>query len=321
MSSVWSPPRRAYHLRIFAVSLGLVVAGLAAFLFGVRMEAVEPAHGIITARDLQDIHSPLNGLIELGWYEGAVVEGEKSIPVRLDPEGDGIARSDGNFQAVAHYRLGGNRSIAPDAVRFHQLQAGDELWPGQPLASLRTDEWRLQLKLLEDRLREWPSTGNHEAERAQARSDAELFRFRLARAVMHVPDTERMWLAVTVRAVTGQAVQAGDVIAAVVPADPATRQPLNLIARLEVEEKNLGDIEPGQDVRIVSSMYNHRLYGRAEARIERIEPWGEPNGNGDRRFVVRAEITSSPFSMPLGSSVKAEIIVGRKVVYRIILEH
>jgi hypothetical protein len=295
--------------------------GLAVFLFGVRMEAVEPAHGIITARDLQDIRSPLNGLVELGWYEGTIADGDKSIPVRLDPEGDGIARAGSEYQAVARYRLEARRSIAPDNLKFHRLEAGDDLWPGQPLAFLKTDEWRLQLKVLEDRLREWPSTGNHETERAQARGDVELIRFRLARSVMHVPSSERAWLAVSVHAVTGQAVQAGDAIAEVVPADPVTHQPLNLIARLEVDEKNLGDVEPGQNVRIACSMYNHRLHGRAEARVERIEPCGERNGNPDRKFIVHAPITSSPFSMPLGCSVKADIVVGRKVVYRIILEH
>jgi len=111
------------------------------------------------------------------------------------------------------------------------------------------------------------------------------------------------------------------VIATIVPVDPVTHQPIHLIARLEVDEKHLGDVAPGEAVRMVSSMYNHRLHGRAEARIDRIEPWGEPTNDGGRRFIVHAPITDSPFALPLGSSERAEIVVGRKLVYRIILEH
>ena len=43
MSPPWIPPRRSYHLRVFACSFGLVVIGLGGLLLGVRMEAVEPA--------------------------------------------------------------------------------------------------------------------------------------------------------------------------------------------------------------------------------------------------------------------------------------
>ena len=53
MSAGWVPPRATYHLRVFTVSLVLVVVCLAGFLFGVRMEAKVPATGVITARDLR----------------------------------------------------------------------------------------------------------------------------------------------------------------------------------------------------------------------------------------------------------------------------
>src|SRR5262249_57625556 len=90
MSSAWSPPRRAYHLRVFGVSLGLIAAGLAAFLFGVRMEAVEPATGIITARDLEEVRSTLEGLIEPGWYEGEIEEGGHKVRVPVDSQGPAL---------------------------------------------------------------------------------------------------------------------------------------------------------------------------------------------------------------------------------------
>jgi hypothetical protein len=308
-------------LRVFAASLGLLFAGLTAFLLGVRMEAVEPATGIITARDLHEIRVPSAGLIDLGWFEGEIANGDSVVRVRVDSQGEGVTDPAQDPGQVVDRRKGGRLSVPLDSLHFHRLQPGDELWPGQPLASLRTVEWRLRLKQLEDRLREWPSSGSHEAERAQARVDAELLRFRISQATVRVPDKERFWMTMTVQAVPGQSVQAGDAIASIVPIDLATHEPLHLIARLEVDEKVLGDIGPGQTVRLVSAMHNHRLHGRAEACIERIEPWGEATSDGSRRFIVLAPITSSPFSMFLGSSVKAEIVVGRKLVYRIILEH
>lgn len=322
MPTPWTPPRRAYHLRVFAVSLGLVVIGLAGFLLGVRMEAVEPATGIIAARDLRQVRSLLAGLIEAGWYEGQVVDSEgQLVRVRLDAHGEGAAELSGDFQPVAQHRIAGKLSISPDTLRFRRLQAGDDLWPGQPLAALRSDDWRLQLKQIEDRIRQWQSSGNHVPEREQARAEAELLRQRLSQATVRVPESSKLWMAVQVRVASLQAVQPGDVIASIVPIDPSTHQPLDLIARLEVEEKHRADLAPGQSVRLFSTMYNHRLHGHVEARIERIEPWGEPAPDGGRRYTVVASITDAPFPLPLGSSVKAEIVVGRKVVYRIILEH
>ena len=67
MSAPWVPPRPTYHLRMFVLSLVLVVLCLAGFLFGVRLEAVAPATGIVLARDQQDVRAPLAGLVQLGY--------------------------------------------------------------------------------------------------------------------------------------------------------------------------------------------------------------------------------------------------------------
>jgi hypothetical protein len=299
----------------------LVVVALAGFLLGVRMEAVEPATGIITARDLRDVRSVLSGLIEPGWYEGEVVDADGRVQrVRLDAAGDGVAKDSDDVRSVPQHRINGKLSIAPDTLRLHRLQAGDELWPGQPLAALRTDEWRLQLKQLEDRLRQWQSSGNHDPEREQARAHAGVLRYRVSQATLRVPESSKLWMAVQVHVAPLQAVQPGDVIASIVPLDLLTHQPLDLIARLEVDEKHCGDIAPGQRVRLYSGMYNHRIHGHAEAMVERLEPWGEATAEG-RRYIIHAPIVASPFPLALGSSVRAEMVVGRKVVYRIILEH
>jgi hypothetical protein len=276
----------------------------------------------MTAHDLHEARALQAGLIELGWNEGEFRDdGGRVVRVRLDAQGDGVAEQAGEHYPVAQARIGGKISVPSDALRFHRLQAGDELWPGQPLAALRVDDWRIRLRQLEDRLRQWQSNGAHEPELEQARVEAELIRLRLSQATLRVPKAGSLWQAVQVRAAPLQAVQPGDVIASVVPIDSATHQPLDLVARLEVDEKHAGGLAPGQTVRLFSASHNHRLHGHAEARIERIEPWVEATPDGGRHYVVLAPVTDAPFPLPLGSNVKAEIVVGRKLVYRIILEH
>ena len=49
----------------------------------------------------------------------------------------------------------------------------------------------------------------------------------------------------------------------------------HVYSNFDIDEKQFGAVEPGQEVRLFSSMYNHRLYGPAAARIERLEPSGE----------------------------------------------
>lgn len=318
MSAPWIPPRASYHLKVFGVSLVLVVTALAFFLFAVQMEALTPAAGTVSARDLQEIRALIPGLVEAGWYEAGLAQPDGSqLSVRLDGQGNGMTEpAAGKKQTVLQYRLEDGRRIADKAVHFHRLQAGDELWPGQVVAAIRTDELRARLRDLE----------NHD--------DADLFQDRyvrqrervrllsqLAQAALWVPAGEDRWLAVEVRAAPNQAVQAGDVLAVIVPIDAAARQPRDLIAVLDVEEDRFGDVRVDQDVRICSGVFNQRLFGVATGKIERVAPLANVDGNGKRHFQVQAVVTQAPFAMPLGSTVKAEIVVGRKTVYRIILEH
>ena len=78
---------------------------------------------------------------------------------------------------------------------------------------------------------------------------------------------------------------------------------------------------PGQPVRLSSSLFNHRLHGHASALVERIEPWGHESLDTSRRYTVWAAVIDSPVALRLGSRCQAEVLVGRKPVYRIILEH
>ena len=64
MSASWVPPRRAFHLQTFAASLALIIITLAGLLFLVSMEAVVPATGTVTAREVQEVRTVLPGLVE-----------------------------------------------------------------------------------------------------------------------------------------------------------------------------------------------------------------------------------------------------------------
>lgn len=273
MSGSWVPPHRTHHLRVFAVSLVLVVFCLTGLLFGVEMEAAVPATGTITARDMHEVRTLLAGLVEPGWTEG---------------------------------------------TQLHRLQAGDEVAPGQAIATIRTDDLRFRLQQVEDSLKERESRGESSTGLERER---DRLREQLAQAVLRVPETHSRWLVLEVRVSNLQAVAPGDPVAVLVPIDPRTHQPINLVARLDVDEKHWGALAPSQSVRLRSAVHSHRLHGHAEGQIERLEPAGKAGTNGERRFHAVAPITAAPFVLPIGSSFHADVVVGRKRVYRIILEH
>jgi hypothetical protein len=318
MSATWLPQRRTYHLRVFVICLLLVLLCLGGFLFGVQMEAVAPASGIIAAREQLAMRATLAGLIEPGWCEGTITDRQGALrQVRLDGRGNGLIQPQGGEPETVHDFVGEDgRRIEPKTLRFHRLQAGDELWPGQVVAAVRVDDARLRLQALEVR----PADGSTPGKETNAHELAWL-RHQLDQANLRVPGHGELWLALDVRVSPLQAVQAGDVVATLVPIDPHTRQPRDLIARLEVPEKHYGDVRAEQSARLYSNMFHQRLHGYAEAVIERLEPMGEAGKGDERIFHVVARIENAPFAMPIGSSVKAEIVVGRKMLARLILEH
>ena len=273
MTATWSPPRPTYHLRVFVVCLSLVALALLTMLFGVQLEAVVPATGTITAKNLIEVRARLAGLVEPGWYEGA---------------------------------------------QFHRLQPGDLLQPGQAVATVRDEVLRLQLQRVEDQLRDV----KQDADGYDAlRRERERLRDYQAQGILKAPDPGACWLVIAVRVAPLQKVEAGDVIAVIVAADPLTRLPIDLVARLDVDERRWANVAVGQTVRISSNSYNSRLFGHATARIDQLEPLGEGITGGERVFHALAAVTQAPFALPLGSSFQAEILAGKKPVYRIILEH
>ncbi|HYT90240.1 MAG TPA: hypothetical protein VEL76_16150, partial [Gemmataceae bacterium] len=141
----------------------------------------------------------------------------------------------------------------------------------------------------------------------------------LVRGALRVPESHTLWIVLKVHVEAGAAVKPGDAVALVAPLDPSTRQPLDPIVHLEINDKHCAEVAPQQTVRLSFAMYNHRHHGYAEAVLERVEPLGETIG-GERRFRAVAAVTQAPFPLRPGAGCKAEIVVGRKRVYRIILE-
>lgn len=299
-------PSSPRYLRLFAVSLLVVVACLLGLLFGVQMEATVTAQGVIKARDQFDCRAPLTGLAEPGWFEGTLhLPGETAVPFRIDQAGNGITLpASGKPQLIRRHQLSSGISVKELPARFHKLAAGDIVHAGQPLVRLHCEPWRfLHLALPQERL---PAQWRQEMEE---------------NASVLVPGDHARWLVLNVSVERGAAVRAGDVLASLAPLDPATGQPANLIADVQIEERFCDEVKPGLAVRLYSSMFHHRLHGHAEGELERLDPWGEPGNGNERRFRALVRVTSSPFTFRLGSSVKADIILGRKHVYRIILEH
>jgi hypothetical protein len=320
MSTDWVPPR-SNHLRVFVISLAIMALSLLAMLFGVHLDAVVPATGIITARHLLTVRSRLSGLVEPGWYEGQIAGADgKLVMVRLDADGNGItdpAAAPPRIIREEQLRTGEQR-LAIQQRQFCRLQPGDILWPGQPLATVRDEGLRLQLLRLDDQIRE---AGQRGEAAEMLKRERDRLREWQAQGAICTPDTAECWLVLEAPVAPLQQVKTGDVLVTIVPADPATRQPKDLIARLEVDERHWAAVQVGAKVRLSSAMYNPRMHGYVEVAVDRLEPWGEPAPGEGRRFHALAPIPHPPFALPLGSSFQADISVGRKPVYRIILEH
>jgi len=307
------------YLRVFLFSVTLVLLSLGGFLFGVRMEAVVPATGIFKARDQQEVRALVPGLIEPGWQEAEVARiSGKPLRARLDANGNGLTEpSEGKSLAIHGYVMTDESGKAAP-LHFHKLQAGDVLWPGQALARVRSDELRLELSRVEERLIELHSLGQSD-EAALRRRD--LLRSQLAQTVVRAPAGRLPWLVLKVHVEALAAVRAGAAVALIAPCDPVTHEPHDVIAELTINEGQGADLEAGQVVRLYSTAFNHRLYGHAEGNLERVDPWADGGAGDERSYRAVAAVTEAPFPLHLGSSFRAEIVTGRKPVYRIILEH
>src|SRR5581483_322492 len=265
-----------------------------------------------------EVRAPIAGVVELGWYEGEYSRSGHPVKVRLNSLGDGMTDpAAGEVQHFQAYKLKNGVSLAGMVLSFHKLQPGDRLWPGQVLAQVRADDLHEQILRLQGRLDDLKNR-NESGHEVLAR--LQFVKEQLARATLWAPEDGQPWLVLKVLAPHLVGGEAGAPLALIAPIDPVTPEPRDPVAILEIAEKHLGEVAVGQEVRLASAVFNQRLHGHAEGCIDRIEPLGEPGPNGQRVFRARALITRAPFPIRPGSSFKAEIIVGTKQVYRIILE-
>jgi hypothetical protein len=305
MSTVPMPPGRAFYIRIFSISMIVLVAALLGFLFGVRMEASVPVAGVLQARDQQSVRAPASGVAELGWFEGKMpgTKGQ-SAGFRLDVQGNGLARSDdGTTQPIHHYLLPDGTSVKAIPRQFHVLTTGDHLWPGQVVAWMLLGETNKPASV---------TLPGKNLSQGQMPGDSH---------PVFVPKQHSLWQVLKVHAESLAPVGAGQPLATIAPIDPGSHEPVEVLAHLEIGEDVCAEVEVGQVIRLSSNVFSSRLYGLADAKLLVIEPLAELHGDGKRYFHATAVVTQSPFPLRLGSSVSGKIIVGRKTVYRIILEH
>jgi hypothetical protein len=301
-------PRPPRHLTTFAAGLGVLVTALAATLFGVRMEAVAPAVGVIEPRDAVEVRARRAGLVDPGWQGGELPAGPTTVAVRLDHRGDGGPDPAGPARAVVRRwatRGPGDDIVSVRAPRPHRLRPGDVLWAGQPLATLRPDETHL-----------WNADHPAAAARSSGLSDP----LPAEPVTLTAPDTAGRWLVLDVPVSPGQAVRPGDLLAVLAPLDADTGRPAWL-ARLDFDEAHFASVAVGQRVRLSGPLYPRRVYGTAEATIERLEPGAVPGPDGGRRFRAWAAVTGNGPDWRAGATVTAEVLVGRKPTWRVILEH
>jgi hypothetical protein len=138
---------------------------------------------------------------------------------------------------------------------------------------------------------------------------------------VQAPVSRKRWVVLETPASPGQRVVAGNALVSLAPLEDEGDRIADIYLRVEIEEKSFGDVRVGQDVRLQSNMHTYRAFGHATGKIDRLEPMGEAGNNGNRRFHAWVRVESSPFPMLIGGSVKAEVIVGQKRTYQIILEH
>ncbi|MGF1580737.1 MAG: HlyD family efflux transporter periplasmic adaptor subunit [Gemmataceae bacterium] len=281
-TAVNTPPRRPFYVFTFLISLVIVFGCLAAFLFAVRMESTVAGKGIIRSRQETTLRGRVSGVVELGWYEGSSELSRKTkLEYRVDEAGNGLALFRNGKTLGVKNNELEGSGVLPTGRSFHALKAGDFVWPRQVVAAIGVRR----------------------------------------QEVLVAPKTHDLWLVQQVHAEHLSALKAGDKIMTLVPVDPDTREPIELIADVRVKESELADVVKGQTVRIYSNMYNSRLHGKADGEVIWLDPWVSEGNQEGREVRVHIDIKESPFPLRLGSGMTAKIVVGRKPVYRIILEH
>lgn len=94
--------------------------------------------------------------------------------------------------------------------------------------------------------------------------------------------------------------------------------------KLFVRQVGVNRIEPNQEVRIRSSVYNWQRYGLARGTVRFISQ--EPSVEGgsaipdEHHYLVVANVHNPPRPLPLGSTVNAEIVIRNAAIWKLLFE-
>lgn len=90
--------------------------------------------------------------------------------------------------------------------------------------------------------------------------------------------------------------------------------------KLFVREEDIYKVGRGQAARIYSSVYSYRKYGICEGEVAEVAKWADAQG-AKPAYEVVVSVGDAPFSMPLGSSAMAKIVVARRGILDMLLDH
>lgn len=94
--------------------------------------------------------------------------------------------------------------------------------------------------------------------------------------------------------------------------------------KLFVRQVGVNRVEPNQEVRIRSSVYNWQRYGLAHGTVRFVSPEPTIEGGGpipdEHHYLVVANVHETPQPLPLGSTVNAEIVVRTAPVWKLLFD-
>lgn len=114
----------------------------------------------------------------------------------------------------------------------------------------------------------------------------------------------------------GMRVEAGDLLIKLSPLDAAPR------VRATVGQRNIDLLSPGVPVRMESMVFDAPLEGYITGHIDRIAPEPQRDTAGssaEPRYEIMITVEDSPYPLVWGSTIRAEILLGRRSLLEIFL--
>src|SRR5262249_36621823 len=137
-------PWRNSPLRLFAASLLALVGGLAVFLFGVKLEALAPATGVLTSRDAAEVRTRRARLVEGCHRPGDALAGRRPVarltPVEASPDVPFLAPASAGRWLVTEVPVSAGQAVQPGDVIARLVPVADDGRLLDPVARLEVEE-------------------------------------------------------------------------------------------------------------------------------------------------------------------------------------